>query len=107
MVLFITDASGKVVFNFASTAKRSPGDTAFTGMNAYDRDPSGTLIAINSSTGTSGMQPHDPTLSTAAITAATPGFQGQGNPYVQYIRSDGSSCRPRSQHGGHQRRPRL
>ena len=90
MVLFVTDASGNVVdFNVGLDGEAVPGDTAFTGMNAYDRDPSGTLIAINNSTGTSGMQPRDPTLLEAASTASTPGFQGPGNPYVQYVRSDG------------------
>ncbi|MBV8370222.1 MAG: HNH endonuclease [Candidatus Eremiobacteraeota bacterium] len=90
MILFATDVSGNVVdFNIGLDGEAVPGDTNFTGMNAYDRDPSGTLIAINNSTGTSGMQPKDPTLLEAASTASTPGFQGPGEPYVQYVRSDG------------------
>jgi YD repeat-containing protein len=90
MVLFVTDASGNVVdFNVGLDGEAVPGDMGFTGMNSYDRDPSGTLIAINNSTGTSGMQPKDPTLAAAASTAQAPGFKGPGNPYVQYVRSDG------------------
>ena len=88
MMLFVTDSSGNVVdFKAGLDGEVSPNDTTFSGINAYDRDPAGVIIATNNSSGTSGMQPMDPSLP-AANTAASPGFK-RGSPFYWYRRSDG------------------
>jgi YD repeat-containing protein len=88
MILFVTDSAGSVVdFKAGLDGEVVPNDSNFTGVNSYDRDPAGVIIATNNSTGTSGMQPSDPLLP-AANTAPSPGFKASGT-YVRYNRSDG------------------
>lgn len=90
IVLFATDQLGNILdFNAGLDAEAVPGDATFAGLTSYDRDPSGTIIALNNSTGTSGIQPQDPTLQNALWTTTPPGFKSAGIRYIAYVRSDG------------------
>ena len=89
IVLFITDASGNLVdFKAGLDGDITPRDTFFTGLTVYDRDTSGAVIELSNTSGSSGLNPTDPS---ALFTYGIAYGSSFSSPQVeaQYLRGDG------------------